>query len=264
MKTSAIKRIMGLKNKDFDVLQCLKSGQGYKVSQIARLIKQPRTTVGFSLNQLKRRGLVAKVRINNHYEWQKMATNNLESKFLKSWMWLAPDLLSNRTLLDHQIKIEFYRGIDSIKEIYKKILNISQNERVYTIQGLKSAACAHAKISPDYYFEFHQQFKNKRVILECVSGFGVLKLFEQLSQKELRSHYGRLVIAYLVPDELVEHDFDVAIFEDNVMIINVNEAIAILVKNSSIANLFKTIFSNLQDRAKKIDLNGYIKTLINE
>lgn len=258
-------KLLGISEKQEAILNCLEKNNSLKVSVIARLAKIPRTSVAFLLKKLRQRGFVKKIKIGHHYEWQWLDIGEFKSQLQSALNFFG---VNKREVLglviDKKISVEIHRGLAKTKESYKKILNVGRNDRVYAIQGLKSAQAHLQKIEKEYFFDFHKILKKKRIIMEVVSGKSILNLFHNLSQKELESHFGRLIIAYFVPDSFVDTEIDIIMFGDDILFIDLKEEISLHIKNQFIAAAFKNLFISLKEKAIKIDLNFFIKELLSK
>lgn len=255
-------KLLGLSKKEDKILVFLAGISHSTVTDIALGTKIPRTTVHFLLKKMAKKELVEKVAVNDHHEWKIFSKTDFSQKLrrLLSGFESKTDILGG--IEGQGIGVEVYRGKEKIKEIYKNILKIGSNERVYIIQGNKSAKRALEKIEKEYFFDFHKAFKKKDIIMEGVIGESTLDLFKKITIKELESHADRLVITHIVPDQFVDFDIDIIIYGNYVFIINLEEENTIFIKNISIVQALKSLLAFMQANSRKIDLNAYIKQII--
>lgn len=120
------------------------------------------------------------------------------------------------------------------------------------------------KIGNKYFFDFHDKLRKNEIILEGIAGEKILEIFKKLSKKELESHLNRLLVSYLIPDEYIDFGMDIISFKKVVYLIDINEAKTIVIKNEIIAKIFKNLIQFMGERARKIDINQYIKELLNK
>lgn len=255
-------KLLALSKKENRILNFLNGIQYSTVTDVAIETKIPRTTVHFLLNKLAKRGLVERISVKDHYEWKFLSKIDFSQKLrrLLSSFENKTDILGG--VEGRGIGVEVYSGKERIKEIYKNILKVGSNERVYVIQGNKSAKRALEKIKKEYFFDFHKAFKKKDIIMEGVMGEGTLEIFKRLTTKELESHADRLIIAHIVPDQFIDFDTDIIIYGHYVFIVNFEEEIALFIKNHSIVQALKSLLAFMQANSKKIDINAYIKQII--
>lgn len=257
-------KLLALSKKEDKILAFLAGIPHSKVTDIALETKMPRTTVHFLLKKLSKRGLVERIAVNGHYEWKFLSKTEFSKKLRKllSGFESKTDILGG--IEGQGVGVEVYSGKERIKEIYKNILKVGSNERVYIIQGNKSAKRALEKIEKEYFFDFHKAFKKKDVIMEGVIGESTLDLFKKLTIKELESHADRLIITHIVPDQFVNFDIDIIIYGNYVFITNLEEENTIFIKNISITQALKSLLAFMQANSRKIDLNAYIKKIIED
>lgn len=255
-------KLLSLSKKEDKILAFLAGISHSTVTDIAMEIKIPRTTIHFLLKKMAKRELVEKVAVNGHYEWKIFSKTDFSQKLRR----LLSDFESKTDILGgiegQGIGVEVYSGKEKIKEIYKNILKIGSNERVYIIQGNKSAKKALEKIEKEYFFDFHKAFKKKGIIMEGVIGESTLEIFKRLMTGELESHANRLIVTHIVPDQFVDFDIDIIIYGNYVFIINLEEENTVFIKNIFIVHALKSLFAFMQANSRKIDLNAYIKQII--
>lgn len=255
-------KLLALSKNETKILNLLSGILHSTVTYIALETKISRTTVHFLLNKMAKRELVEKVAVNGHYEWKIFSKTDFSQKLrrLLSGFESKTDILGG--IEGQGIGVEVYRGKEKIKEIYKNILKVGSNERVYVIQGNKSAKRVLEKIEKEYFFDFHKAFKKKDIIMEGVIGESTLGIFKRLTTKELESHADRSVITHIVPDQFVDFDIDIIMYSNYVFIINLEEENTIFIKNISIVQALKSLLAFMQANSRKIDLNAYIKQII--
>jgi len=255
-------KLLALSKEEIKIIDFIGAIPHSTVTNIALETKIPRTTVHFLLKKMAKRELAERIAVNGHYEWKIFSQAVLSQKLRR----LLSDFESKTDILGgiegRGLGVEACNGKERIKEAYKNILKVGSNERVYVIQGNKSAKKALEKIEKEYFFDFHKAFKKKGVIMEGVIGESTLDTFKRLTTKELESHSERLVITHIVPDQFVDFDIDIIMYGNYVFIVNLEEENVIFIKNNSIVQTFKSLFSFIRDNSQKIDLNAYIKKII--
>lgn len=266
MKLSASNlKFLGLSDDERKIIDALSDAKSAKVTDLARTTKIPRTTVFFLLNKMKRRGLAERVTVKRHKEWKTVSSADIANRLREALRAFEKQSGMAGMATGDDAGIELFQGRQNIREAYHKIFQASKNDRVYAIQGNMSARLSLQKIEKEYFFDFHRQFKKRDVILEGIIGKSALRLFhEELGLEELRSHLGRLVVAYVVPDEYVNFDMDVLFFGRFVLLINFEKESVMVIKNEFMVRMLRGLLMALQASGTKIDLNSYIKRLIEE
>lgn len=255
---------LGLSPKEKLILGALEEKESYLTSDLARKTKIARTTVHFLLKKLLRRGLVSRVKAANHKEWQLAEREQILGNIKSLFIGLEQSSEALGRIETTALGVEVLRGKNKIKECYRRIFEAGKINRIYFIQGNKSAEVALKKIEKEYFFDFHKELKKRGIIMEGVVGECVLKLFKTLSLWELKSHLGRMIVGHIVPDVYADFSVDILMFKNTVLIVNIDEENIIILRNDSICKIFKNFFELILEKSKKIDLNSYIKTLIEE
>ena len=144
---------------------------------------------------------------------------------------------------------------------YEKVLETGYNSRVFAIQGNKSALAA-KNLEKLYLSNIQNKFRQYKIIIEGVIGEKSLSYFQDLSPELLKIYENRLVIGYVAPDSLVDFDLDILIFKKMVVMINFEKKLVLTIKNEEIYSVIFNLFDALKMVSRKIDLNDYIKRLI--
>jgi hypothetical protein len=223
------------------VLLALKSFKlSDSVTHIASEADLPRTTVTYTLWSLLRRGLAERIRVKNHWEWQlKASSKNELEKGSTEW-----------------------KNEDNILEVARHMARLSNGERVYAIQGTISAALGLKKISKDFLGKFHAALKDKKIIISGIIGKKTVASFEGLSKDALASHYGRLVVVHVVPDEYLDNDCDIYVVRNTVFVLHYKDLSIRMITDPEFALLQKNLIQFMQLHAEKVDLNAYIRPLM--
>jgi len=255
-------KILGLSAKEIAIIKRLKQTNSLKVTNLARLTRIPRTSVEFLLKKLNKRGLVEKVKIRNHYEWQKVDDAILATKFrqLINNLDFYSEVIGK--IEDKSIIIEVFRSKAKIIEAATKILKFNPAYRVYYIQCAASAKYQMEKFPKQFVLEFHRKLKKSGIIMEVITAESILPYFNSLSKKELQSHLGRPLITYLVPDQFVDFGADIIIHKNLIIILNYDDESVIYIKNKLFASIFANLFELIQSYSKKYDLNEYMRNLM--
>lgn len=234
------------------------------VTDVATVTKIPRTTVHFLLKKLKERQLVSTIRVDNHREWYLSPPAEIASNYREAIASLERKTNIAGGIVGKNIGVEVYEGVKNIKDAYKKILQIGRGNRVYFIQGNKSVQVAMKKVDWQFIIGFHTRFKERGIIMEAVMGKNTLELFKTFNLQQLKSHHGRAMITHVVADRLINFDTDIVMFENVVMLINLNESNAVIIKNKAIVQALHSLFLAMQEVSTKIDINQHIRQLIEQ
>lgn len=254
-------KILGLKNKEKILLQTLRDLGPLRPINLANKTKVKRTTINFLLKKFIARGLVKRIKIKGHYEWQindesKMKqfiaelSNYFNIKDAAETIYLAPNL-----------EIEVLNGKTNILLAYEAVLNANKNGRVFVVQGNRSVI-ASKELGSSYLHAIQNKFRDHKIILEGIIGEKSLQYLQSLPIDTLEFYKNRLVVCYVIHDAFIDFDMDILIFKETVLMINFEKKLVLVVKNQHIHEAVYTLFEVMKLVSRKIDLNKFISGLI--
>jgi len=103
-----------------------------------------------------------------------------------------------------------------------------------------------------------------KIIIEGILGERSLNCFSEMDLDLLKTYENRLVVCYIADDSLVDFDMDILIFKEMVILVNFEKELVILIKNESIHKAILNMFEAVKMVSRKIDLNGYIRRILEE
>jgi len=254
---------LGLDPKSAKTLDALARAGSINVLALSKRVNLPRTTAGFLLKGLERRGLAERVRVANHHEWRQRDEAEISERIKETMRGLLPSA-SAGMIAGKDLTIEVFNSGDNVTALAKRILTFSKNDRVYYIQSLHSATHQMKTISGEFMESYHRKIKEKKIVMETVCSRSILDIFKRLSVRELSSHYGRLIVAYVVPDRFIDFPADIMIYRDTVIIMDYERGTMTRIKNTLIAAIFLHLFELIKTFSERIDLNAYIGKLMKE
>ncbi|OHA59911.1 MAG: hypothetical protein A2589_02625 [Candidatus Vogelbacteria bacterium RIFOXYD1_FULL_46_19] len=250
--------LFGLSTQEKKIVNLLnKSRVGLTATKIGVLVAEPRTTVNFYLNKLSDRGWVDKIKTtkSRYPLWFLKERNEIKNSLSGFFSSVGITLPGLTTLASKE-------GYEQVRTAYEKIIEVGKAERVFVVQGSRAPFAALKKLPTEFIERIHVAQKQKPIILEGITSRKSLSVFEKMSLRELKSHYGRLTIVYLVPDEYMDFDTEFYIFHDNVIIIQPITEKAYIIKDEVLVKTLKMIVEFMKQYSEKIDVNSYIKKLI--
>ena len=259
----------GLSAKEVAIYITLLKLQNSNISNLSRKSGMPRTTLYPLLNKLLKRGLVNIIHMGNHDEWEAMDPKELYQKTkssLKNLEEAIPALeLLRGSLVGHKKSsdILFYKSKEGIKKAYESVFKLHPYERVYSIEGNCSIEAKKDYFSSKYTINWQSKIKDKKIVWEGLLGEKSLEIVKKIDNIEiLKNSLGRMVIGTLLPDNLMDFDSDIISFKDVLIITIVSQNTTIFINNKEAAKAFQNLFLIAQQAGKKVDLNSYIKELI--
>lgn len=241
-----IKKLLNLSKREARLLEILYKNPVQNVSQLAKSVEIPRTTVKFLLGKLEKRLLVKKTASGKRFKWS-LNTSNIE-------------VLG----LFEEKFVEVYKGLENFEKIYLEISELPNAERIFSFQGNYSVKRALSQISMEFFNTVHVKFKKRKLIIVGIVGEKTIEMFKKLDSQSLRSHLGRATIAYVVPDAYTSFDADIFSIKDKLYLFNFQKEIAVIITNPSITAAFHSLLAFMQDHSKKLYLNEYIQSILDE
>lgn len=242
-----------------------------RVSKISRESSVPRTTVFSALSRLKDRGFVRQMSKGHKKTWKVVRISRIENKVQEGVSHFErekePKAAEDEIIggVDTEgIGIKVYKGKRQILRAYEQMLTLSKSERVFVIQGNRSAKRAIEGLEENYLFAFHEKFKKAHIIMEGISGEYILDLFRSLDTPMLKSHLSRMLVMAVLPDKYIDFSLDVLIMRKNVIFIDIEKEYVIFIQNSEMVEMFNRFAAYFQDTGEKVNLNRHIWKIIEE
>lgn len=261
-------RIFGLTDAESKVLLALVEFGSMRVSKLGRKANVPRTTAYSVLLRLKDRGFVKRISKGHFYRFWRVSRLMRIKKLVRAALETF-DRDGGGTsggivggIDSREIGITVFRGKREILRAYEQMLTLSKAERVIAIQGNRSAKEALETLDKKYLLSFHEKLKKKGVILEGLNGEYVRTLFERLELPELKSHFGRVIISWLLPDEYMNFGVDLLVMRDTALFVDIKTELVVIVRHKGIVELLSALTHVAQDHGKKFDMNAFLGEVI--
>lgn len=253
---------LGLNEKEYKILEVLKTGKSLRPVDIARKTGIGRTTINFLLKKLRSRGILVHDKVKNHFEWLIARNSQVQHRIENFYKFLNLAPLEGTIHLPQDIGIEVFKGREKVLEAYENILKISSNKRVFSIQGNKSVAAALKNLPKSYINYIQKGYREHKIILDGIIGETSLNYIKNLNSKDLKAYENRLVVTYVIDDDFIDFDMDILIFEKTVALVNYEKSLVIIIKNEEICKVIKNMIEAMKVIARKIDFNKLIKELL--
>lgn len=238
------------------VFSVLKEKKALSISELARQAKTPRTTVTDVLERLKERKLVRRVSKGYSSKW----------RLLKP-IYLEKHLNNVADALEIPLDKDFANGAvmqgwSEILEYNTKLLASRANKRMFLLQTTSSLQGTLANITDSALSQFNQLAKKQGLIIELVLTQGAFKLYCDTAREHpdwAKNVFGRMMDVRILGDNnLEEVHSDLMIYKDHITFTNWATETMNVVQNQEAATLATYLFKNLQNSARKIDLNAEI------
>ena len=261
--------VLDLTDAESKVLWALIEHGTMSVSKTARLSSVARTTVDAALRRLQARKLVRRVSSKGHVSlWKAVRIDKAKNELLEA----AEQFDRGYAKAEEQelvggidaeeVGITVFRGKKQIMRAYEQMLNLSKTERVWFIQGNRSAKSVLDGFDKGYIQNFTKEFKKRRVIMEGVSGESVQRMLAGTDKKTLEASFGRMIISTLLPDKYMDFDVDLLVIRDSVMFFDMRNEIVVIIKNKPIVEMLESVSMFLKENGIVFNINEYIKVII--
>ena len=254
---------LGFTKNEFEILTLLKESGAMRPVNISRSSSVKRTTTNYALKKLLEWGVISKIRVGGHYEWQMADKAQIKKKVDTLYDLLNIPTKQEKVCVPAKIGVEVLLGKENIKNSYRKILNLARDQRVYSIEGNRATKNI-GKLGNRFLEDLQQQYRNKKIILEGIIGYQTLEYFKKLPKKFLETYRKRLVVSYVTEDELVDFDMNIFIHGNVVVMINHEKEMSVIIENDLIKETMFSLYESLKSLSKKIDLNKIIEEIMEE
>lgn len=248
MKQTNIKTVLidiGLSQNEAAILISLFRNNSMKVSDLAYESALNRTTIYGVLKTLSKRGLVSSFTrygiveykaidpslLLNYIDRQKEELNNKKKKIEN----LLPEIKKLHTLNNVLPAVNFFEGIEGVKQAYEDTLKNNQEKKTYVFSGPDAVFKELGKEYVNYYVN-----KRKELNITCYQIAGTTntsKAVQNLDKKSLR-------ITKLIPKEFA-FDTEIIAYDNRVAFISLshNKLVAMIITDEAISNTIKKLFS---------------------
>ncbi len=246
-------KTLGIEEKDFKILKFLfenEENPDNTSSILSRMIDLPRTSVSFRLDNLEKRFLVKNKKGNKERFW--------------SLTQQAKNILRKES--KEKIHIEKVEGLGNLVKVFESILENKNNERIYVIEPSGQVEKYQNKVKQGELLKINLKlldlFKNKEHISETVTGEKSLEVLKTVPKEILKEMWGRATIINLVSDEYLSFSDYILVYFGKVYFLNLAKETGIIVSDKNFAESIKNTIINLTKFGRKINLNEYIKKLL--
>jgi len=246
----ALKEI-GLSDKECAVLLVLLEKGSMYAAAIAKTAKLNRTTAYGILKELSGKGLASQIKRDGADQWQSIAPELLpgyierrrdalteSSKAVENAL---PQIKLLRTKGKALPKVQFFEGVDGLKQAYEDTLENNKEKRLRDITGIDAAFNLFDAAWIEYYLK-----KRAKLGVQCVD----LVPDTDWGHKSKLDDEKYIRTTKFLPRE---HGFDaeVSIYDNKVGIFSYaeNNPVAILIEDDTISHMMKTLFDFMAKNA---------------
>jgi predicted transcriptional regulator len=264
-----VARLLDLTKLECSILEYL--SEAMNIQQISSGIGFSRTGIKYSLNLLKEKGFIQRIKYGKRYLYVSITKEEFSRKIQE----VADELLlSAKSIKGVRVKTsqkdEFiiHIGTEEILPAYKRIASINKNERIKAIQHHRSWIELTNRITPEQLVDFNDNIIKNKIILDGMLNESAYKSYKKEIQQNPEKHKqnvaslkGRMADYTVFPDYFFNYDVEIWMFKNTTLIINWKEEIAIEIINTSITFFLKDMFEFVKMGGRKIDHNRMVEGL---
>lgn len=233
---------LGLSTEEAKVYTAVLELGGSYVSTIAKKSAIPRVNCYHTLNNLVKKGLISSFTKNNikHFsvDSPQILVNQFEEKFHHAKK-LLPELLSITNALAYKPKIQYYEGLQGIKNIFDGTLTTKTE-----LLGYTNLADLPKVLPEDYITDYAKRKMSLKIKTRMLSPMSKNGL-NHLSKYYPKGFDHNLVEILFINREQFPFEYEINIYDDKVAIVSLNpdELIGLLIESRTFANTQRAIFN---------------------
>ncbi|OGZ08694.1 MAG: hypothetical protein A3D65_01290 [Candidatus Lloydbacteria bacterium RIFCSPHIGHO2_02_FULL_50_13] len=261
-------RGIGLSEKEARILLSLFEKGSMTVSDLARVVSLPRTTVAFVLDELKVRGYAERVKVRGHFEWEAVEISTIVDDATARFRSFENEIPLLREMVKTQdcgrnFSVRAYTTETGMVKAYNLIIELHRGDRVYYFEG-RSSVEAKFRFSEEVHIRWQEAASRSGVIMESLDSEKMLdSLWKTKSEKFWRSHLDRKLIMYLLPDEIMNFACDICVFGKTVMLFTPAQDTAIIIESRELSEALQKLFQGLKTLGRKTNFADEIRKRLN-
>jgi sugar-specific transcriptional regulator TrmB len=224
-------------------------------SIVGKRLEIPRSTAGFHLEELHKKGLLSKSKRGNMFLYsisssdalllflnsQKNAEISRFNEQIRTAQDILPELQSFRGKSPTRPKIAFYEGVDGLKKVYEDTLTSSE-----TLRSFAYADSMHEGL-PDYFPDYYTRRSQKNLHIRSVhpDSEETRELIKR-NKQELRD-------GLIIPVKKFSFTPEVQFYDGKVNIASWKEKLGIIIESKEIYDVFVVMFELAFAEAKRYD-----------
>jgi len=216
------------------------------VTQVAKEVRLPRTSVAKALSRLEEIGLVEgrKVREKNKHLYRRISDDDLHKKIeeLKSVIFKKPKVTTKVITHLSDSPITFYQGKDAVLSSLHDMLLLRRSERLYVLQGKDAPMSWVTFLGEGSVLDLHKKIIDNEIILVSVrseSVKGIINARENLK----KSFEGRLSMPHTISDDFFEEGVTIYAFRNTLLLVNLKKGFSIRLHDKELTSGIIKIFS---------------------
>jgi DNA-binding Lrp family transcriptional regulator len=257
-------KVIGLDKNDLKILDVLKS-ENLTILQISIKTKIPRTSLYYTLNTLKNRGFIKKIKIDKKTYWRKKTDRNIKASLSKIINKITSEDNNNFSKqISNNTNIIFLEGAKNLEEIFWDVLKIPDKKRMFGFQPNASILQVVKKMPVKNIIKFNNEFKRKKLISEgIVHESSVEEIKKILKPEESKAFFesfgGRSADTSKLPDKYMDDvKSEIYLYDGKIALMNWYEEFGIIIENPDMYALIFEMFKSTKYLMDKYNQNEKI------
>ena len=251
-------KYFGLKPLEENIVRVL-DGEQMNVTELARIINVPTTTLDYLLPNLKDRGWITSKFVGKRRVWSRENREVHLEQLNQSLKALFADESRFGLRQKDCDTIRLYEGSSEFKKLYARLF---QCKHIRAMQSKDSARLSKEKMSLGHYTKLNQQIRKNKMQVDAVVPNGFYKeLGKEYGASWLKSFEGRTANTNFIAQDFFDHNVDIISVSGRVVLVNWFDDIALEMSDTTFAPLFTSLFMLVQAGGKKINLTEHVREL---
>jgi len=229
-----------LNEKEIDILKSLNFNSTPLL--ISKDTNIPRSTVYFTLDKLKKRGLVSEIK----------------SGIKKKWV-LRKESYRDSVSSKQTDSVSYYTKARDIKNIITDLI-INNSFKTQNLSGDNVSAAWERNIGLEYIIKLNSYLGKNSIISDLISSRKfILNNKNKLGNEWLGSFSSKPTEYHTINDEYLDHGGQIFLLKEKIYIINMNKPLIIEISDVEIVKMIALIFSFIKDNAVRTSVSDLIK-----
>jgi hypothetical protein len=258
--------VLGLDRNEKAVLLLLEIPMG--IQQAARKSPIPRTTIGFTVNNLMGRNLIERIKFGKRFKYYSVSEEKIKHLLGKAVGGAVGNDSTSPLLSISNKKVSYYHGLTSITKLQIEFLSSFHDERVYAIQPNKSWLTLHSKVDDDHVIQVNDIIKSNKLIIEGIIEHDAYQHFKLANKNKkkfaalTKSFQDRMADYAFAPKGFLTGQVEMWIIKNTLMFLDWQEEVAIKITDQHVSNFLKDMFMITKEQGKRIDHNQSIREVL--
>ncbi len=249
---------IGLKKQEAEVyLACLKLGMA-KVSDLAKEVNIPRTSIYVYIKSLLERGYLEKskkygVEYFIPVEPQYILKETKEK--VKDFSNIVPQLEKFLDFIGKKPKIEYFDTKQGLFNLYEKMLQLDYKHVFYLIESGEAIRQNLEKMGWDFWYKWEKKFLEKKVITQGILTKDAIPIIQSAPEKVKNIFQQRPATVRIIDEK--EFPFSInlyLIYPSHIFVIVSQENFILMIENKSIYNSLLTLYKVLFEKGTPFNI----------